>query len=140
MGRDVRRAIVLLGFASLLLPAGSQAATQILGETQIGIDGSLVGNLSSTVQDTVAQGSPTYTVPANGAITEWRHVTRSEENGAPMKVKVFRRTADPSVFLVVGQSSFAMLSWPLPNPNSFPVSPPIQVKAGDVIGLTAIGQ
>jgi hypothetical protein len=132
--------IVLLGFASLGVAPASQAATQVIGGTQTGLDGSQVGILSSTVQDTVAPGSPTYAVPANGALTEWRHVTRSEEQGAPMKLKVFRRTADPSAFFVVGQSSFATLTFPGPIPNSFPVTPPIQVKAGDVIGLTAIGE
>lgn len=138
--RQVRGTVItLLGLATFSLPSASHAATQVLGGTETGIDGSLVGTLSSTVQDTVAPGSPTYTVPANGALTEWRHVTRSEEQGAPMKLKVFRRTADPSVFFVVGQSSFQTLSFPGPIPNSFPVSPPIQVKPGDVIGLTAIG-
>jgi hypothetical protein len=140
MGRAFRRVIMLLACVSLFAPAGSQAASQVLGATQIGLDGSLVGNLSSTVQDTVAAGSPTYTAPSNGAITAWSHVTRSEENGAPMKLKVFRRTADPNVFFVVGASPFEMLSWPLPVTNTFNIPTPIQVKAGDVVGLAAIGQ
>jgi Bacterial TSP3 repeat/Thrombospondin type 3 repeat len=74
-----------------------------------------------------------YTVPlGNWVVTSWSHDGQAGA-GQQMKFKVYRATANPAVFTVVGASSVTPVVAGL---QSFPVR--IPVKAGDVLGLTKV--
>jgi len=113
-----------------LLPGSAPAATVTIGEA-VGTNGCTSG--STFVQDSTASGTAGYTVPASGQIVGWSH-DAGPGIGSKLRLKVFRRTADPAVFLVVGESASEALE---PNElNEFLLSSPIDVTAGDLLGLT----
>lgn len=81
---------------------------------------------------TVSSG-PGFTVPApGGVITSWTTRTDASNNGTDAKLKVYRATADPDEFLVVGQSEFQ----PFTSPGvKGPFLTRISVQAGDWVSL-----
>lgn len=86
-----------------------------------------------TVQDTVAPGAASYTVPVKGTITSWSTIVVPPA-GVRGTLKVFRRTPVPTLFQAVGHAgpeafnSLGVLS--------FPAS--IRVEPGDLLGLHAV--
>ena len=64
----------------------------------------------------------------DGVITSW---SIWADRTTPVKLKIYRATADPNIFTVVGQSA---LVTPSLGVNTFTLSAPILVKAGDYIG------
>ncbi len=120
----------LAGLASLLLlPSPAAAATKI-GLAEAGAVTVCSGG--STYVQTMSGGpTPSYAVPAGGGvITSWEF----EANGsstASLELKLFRPTADPHTFTVVGKSGFVPV---LTGVQGFLTRIPAQ--AGDVLGFT----
>lgn len=82
------------------------------------------------VQPTVTSGN-TYVVPAGGvAITSWS-TNAADGGGQQLKMKIFRKVADPLTYRVVGHDGPRALT---PGTiNKFAVNMPVQ--PGDVLGL-----
>jgi hypothetical protein len=78
-------------------------------------------------------GSNLYIARQAGTITSWS-TNVAGAGGQSYAFKVFRRTSDPDVFQVVGQTAEQTLGSGL---NSFPAS--VQVESGDMIGLHVDG-
>ena len=86
------------------------------------------GGDTDLIQPTVTSGN-TYVVPGTGTITSWSNNAGGGANQT-FTLKVFRKVADPTFYMVVAHAG------PLPllgnRLNTFPAS--IPVKPGDVIG------
>jgi hypothetical protein len=133
--RGARRQVVRLLVASLVvgaaaLPASASAAVT-LGAT--GGSGGLDCPPDFTwAQNSTAAGSPSYVVPAGGGvITSWSHDRGPALATAQLRLKVFRRTAAPGVYLTVGESGFEPLA--AAGVNTFATRIPVQ--GGDLVGF-----
>lgn len=115
------------------LPGTSLAATQTIG--QVGSGGGIVSGVGhDIIQTSTTPGAPRYSFPSDGAVTEWRHQAEGGET-APIQMAVYR-VLSTDTFLVVAKT--APLGMTANLLNGFPVSPPIQVKAGDLLGMRVI--
>jgi hypothetical protein len=86
---------------------------------------------TESLQGAEPGGGPSYTVPADGVITRWQ--TRAGHGAGSAALKVYRPTADPSSFSVVGESSF--LALPASAVGGEPTR--ISVRSGDRIAIRA---
>lgn len=87
-----------------------------------------------TLEPTVSSGN-SYAVPAGGAaITSWstNAANASVGQAQQLKLKVWRKVADPALYQVVGHDGFRPLT--AGTLNTFPVN--LAAQPGDVIGLT----
>jgi hypothetical protein len=86
------------------------------------------------VQDAIA-APPAYTVPAGGGVlTSWSHAANADAS-TTLRLKTYRRTANPARFITVGQS----LSSPVVTPNTLNTFPTrIRVRAADILGLSVL--
>lgn len=126
-------AIGLAAMAALLAVTASPAGASItLGQLSDPGISSCGANLD-LVQANVAPGSNPYTVPASGTITSWSTIAVAPA-GVRATLKVFRRTADPTMFQAVGFDGPETLT-PL-GTLTFPAH--IPVKPGDLLGLHAV--
>jgi hypothetical protein len=126
-----RTALLVSGLSLLLLAdvfvSGARAATR-LGNTSASATSC---NIDDTfrLQKGVATGSSPYAAPSDGVITSWQTYALSGPS-QQLRFKVFRPTATPGQYVVVGESSVETLT---PSSlNSFDVR--IPVRAGDLIG------
>lgn len=88
----------------------------------------------SIVQLGLASGAPVG-IPSAGVITRWRvNLISSASVVVEQRLKIFRPTADPKTFQVIGESGVEGVA---AGANSFPTRVP--VAAGDRLGLTGIG-
>lgn len=118
----------LLVFALVLVAAPAKAAVT-LGQTSSTGTTCTSGVPAYTLVQSGA-ASNAYTVPlGNWVITSWSH-NGMANTGQLVKLKVFRPTADPLKFTVVGQSSVRPIVAGL---QSFATRVP--VTAGDVLGM-----
>ena len=74
-------------------------------------------------------GGNSYVIPGTGTITSWS-TSAGLGAGQMLKMKIFRKVADPMDYRVVGHDLRALTPGTI---NTFPVSIPVQ--AGDVLGL-----
>ena len=74
-------------------------------------------------------GGNAYVIPGTGTITSWS-TSAGPGAGQMLKMKIFRKVADPMDYKVVGHDLRALTAGTI---NTFPVSIPVQ--AGDVLGL-----
>lgn len=81
---------------------------------------------------TVTSGN-SYVVPGNGTITSWS-TNATADMGQTYAMKVFRKVADPAVYMVVGHDSRTLTGGIV---NSFATN--IPVKPGDVLGASGSG-
>jgi hypothetical protein len=131
----IRRLVVLaLGGIGCLAAASSASAAQFPLGQDTGTDFGCGGAGYSELQASTA-GSPGYAAPADGTITSWSFGTNADTDDV-VKLRVFRPTADPDQFQVVGDSA---PQGPLP-PNTVngPFQTSIPVKAGDVLGVNIV--
>lgn len=123
-------AMTLAFTAVILISSSAHAATVI---------GSAVGTVPcGTGIDTVqlASTGTAYAVPAGGGtITAWS--TRAGVHAGPAALLVWRSTATPGTYTLVGESALVTLT--ANTLNTFTLSKPIAVKAGDLIGLRLEG-
>ena len=124
----MRRAVAaLVAAGALAAPAGSAQAAEVIGQTAPGLN-CMPG---TALQEAVA-GPPSYTVPeGGGVITAWSHF-ESADSGNQMRLKVFRRTAVTTGFVVVGQSALETLTPDVVNNFATRIS----VQGGDVLGIS----
>jgi hypothetical protein len=124
----------LIATSSLALGASSASATVTIGQlAPPNPPNTCSGGLSDIVQPTVTSGN-SYEVKGDGTIIAW---STSAQTGPTqqMKLKVFRKIADPATYEAVGQDIFRPLASAVV--NDFSVN--IPVKAGDVIGNNRTG-
>ncbi len=123
-------AITLALAAVMLISSSVRAATVI---------GSAVGSVPcGTGIDTVqtASGGASYAVPAGGGtISAWS--TQAGVDAGPAALLVWRPTATPGTYMLVGESPLVTLT--AGTLNTFNLSKPIAVNAGDLIGLRLEG-
>jgi hypothetical protein len=91
---------------------------------------------ASVAQTAVETGTQSYAVPAGGGvITSWQ--TQTGPNAGTVKVKVFRATASPTQYLIVGEEGpHSILANTSP---SFSSNVRIPVQGGDLLGLHGTG-
>jgi hypothetical protein len=113
-----------------LIAAGPAAASVTVGQVAPGAITSCSKNF-----DFLQASTPdnSYTLPT-GVITSWAHRSQAGA-GQQVSLKIFRKTGDPATYQVVGHDG------PHPvTPNTLTnFSTNLQVKAGDVLGLTGAG-
>jgi hypothetical protein len=73
-----------------------------------------------------------FSAPSSGVITSWQTKAGDGSGGTDAKLKIFRATANPDQFLVVGQSAFQPITASSVN-GPFPVR--IPVEAGDYVSI-----
>lgn len=96
-------------------------------------------NSDTAYMDSAADPTISYTIPAGGgAITAWQTFNRLSEqgSGATLRLLVLRPVPGTASATVVG-SDTETLDGTAGTVSSFPVSPPLPVQAGDVLGLWA---
>jgi hypothetical protein len=118
---------------AVLASAGSAQASVRLG--QAFFNSFACGGAGYTlVQDAVAS-DPTYTVRAGGGVlTSWSSSANGDAT-TTLRLKVYRRTADPSMFTTTGESAVSqvLVAGDL---NTFPTRVPVQ--ADDILGLSVL--
>jgi hypothetical protein len=135
LGSAARKGAVASAFAMaaiLVLPAVAVA----------GSIGSALGTVSNCAVgfDTVQMSSsgPTYAVPTGGGfITAWSMQGGSATDIGPVGLQVWRPTATPGSYTLVGTSPLTSLTPSVM--NNFNLATPIAVQAGDLIGLRLEG-
>jgi len=126
-----RMAAIGLATALALLPASAQADTN-LGD--LGTNHDCGGDGYTEIQASTG-AAPRYDVPADGVITSWRLLATAETN-VIVRLKMFRPTANPNQFTLIGQSLDQGPLTPDVLNGPFPTS--IPVKAGDLLGVFVV--
>jgi hypothetical protein len=123
---------LLAAAAVALVTAAPAGASAKIGQTSAASEPCTLGNL--LFQASTAAG-PGYTVPPGGeAITSWS--TQAGNYIGSMKLQIVRPLGGTQ-YTVVAESPPQDL---LPNHlNTFALSPPLRVRAGDMLGLTQTG-
>ena len=130
----------LLALAATML--GLLVFTGTAGAAQLGITAPPSGSSSSTGCSGVLIGQNTdssttpYLVPAGGGyITQWQTYSAGDAPGSTITLAVLRR-ASSTTYTVVGADTETIPN-PLPSGNvaSFTLPSPLQVAAGDTVGL-----
>ena len=125
--------VTVLGLLAFAAP--SQATTTQIGEVAPSPAGSCVSAITF-VQDQIAPGTAGYAVPAGGGVvTSWSINDGPSPGTQTVKLKVFRRTANPAQFTVVGESATETTV----NSALNVFSTRISVQAGDIVGLRVVG-
>ncbi|HYG97146.1 MAG TPA: hypothetical protein VD741_08565 [Solirubrobacterales bacterium] len=120
-------AVVAAALSVALLGATSASAATEFG-SNCTANRAEEGTSFSTIQLT-QNGAPTA-APTSGVVTSWRIRLIPVPITVPQQLKVYRPTANPTQFQVVGESAVANVSG---GDNTFPTRIPIQ--AGDRLGL-----
>jgi hypothetical protein len=126
MNRRARMAALSVVIVALFAAHGAEAAT--LGQT--GSTPGCGGGVYTEIQVSTA-GPPSYVVPADGTISSWSTLGNADTDDQ-LQLKVFRPTATPNSYLVVGVSTVQPITANVLN-GPFPAS--IAVKAGDLLGM-----
>lgn len=91
---------------------------------------------AAIAQNAVETGTQSYTVPAGGGvITSWQ--TQTGPGAGKVKLKVFRATASPTQYLIVGEEGPHDIAANTSPTFSSGVRVPVQ--AGDLLGLHGVG-
>jgi hypothetical protein len=122
--------MTLLAAAALAAP-GSASAAVTIGQLPSGPPTATCTGAADYLQPSVTGGT-LYVARQAGTITSWS--TDASIGGATYTFKVFRRTIDPDVFVVIAHSASHVLTAGL---NTVPVS--IPVESGDLIGFHESG-
>jgi hypothetical protein len=126
----LRLAVPIAAGAVLLAAVPASAATTVLGKATGGAG--CVG-IMDTVQ--LASTSATYAVPGAGTITDWS--TTLALNIGSAGLLVWRPTATAGTYSLVGSTTPAAM---VLGTNSFHLTTPIPVQAGDLLGLHTEGR
>jgi hypothetical protein len=132
VGARARAILIVVAAAVTTAPPVASASFIELGQTEF--SGSVCVAGSTWVQTASSPFSASYVVPEDGVITAWR--TAANDNDGPLKLKVFRPEGPPGTYRTVGESAAETLR---PSAgNAFVTN--IPVRAGDVLGLTNVGE
>jgi hypothetical protein len=128
----IRRLLPLGVMSAALLAAPAAQASVTLGQTQYNFNCGSAGY--TLVQDAIGP-DPAYTVPAGGGVlTSWSHQANADGT-AVLRLKVYHRTLDPTMFTAVGESA----PTPVLTPNTLNTFPTrIPVQGGDILGLSVL--
>ena len=136
--RRVSLLLLLLLGGVFALSAAPAAASVTIGQVPPGVPGSACTTSDlDNLQATVTSGD-SYSVPTVGGVTSWiltswSHYARAA-TGQQLTMKVFRKVAEPSVYMAVGHDG--------PRPlvggslNTFQTN--LAVRSGDVLGLNLL--
>ncbi len=130
----MKRLLAVLALLTLVLLAlatavGSAATTVTIGNT---LSSALLCNPAAIVQT----ANPAYVVPAgNWRVTSWS--TQAGPAGGSMSLMIFRPTATPGTYTVVGESPVQTLT--VNSLNTFTLTSPIAVQPGDLLGMWESG-
>jgi hypothetical protein len=119
-----------LAVLATLIGASPAAASVTIGQVAPGTITSCSKNfdfLQASTQDN------SYTLPT-GVITSWAHRSQAGA-GQQVTLKIFRKTGDPASYQAVGHDG----PYPVTPNTLMSFSTNLQVKAGDVLGLTGAG-
>jgi RTX calcium-binding nonapeptide repeat (4 copies) len=120
---------VLVSAALLVAPPAASAATT-LGQTSPTIGVSCGGGANSAYAQRSTGGPPSYQAPTAGVITSWSHEAQPGA-GQSARLKVYRPTANPLQFVVVGNSVSEAIT-----PSSLNIFPTrVPIEAGNVLGI-----
>ncbi len=118
-------ALLTLALLALATGVGSAATTATIGNT---FSSALFCNPAVIVQT----ADPAYVVPAgNWRVSSWS--TQAGAAGGSMSLMIFRPTATPGTFTVVGESPVQTLT--ANSLNTFTLTSPIAVQPGDLLGM-----
>jgi hypothetical protein len=133
MRRTLRTTTFAMAAIAVLVSAGTAQASVTLGQAKW--NNFACGGAGYTlVQDAVAS-DPTYTVPAGGGVlTSWSSSANGDAT-TTLRLKVYRRTADPSMFTTTGESAVSPVL-AVGSLNTFPTRVPVQ--ADDILGLSVL--
>jgi hypothetical protein len=128
-----------LTLAGILLSGASASAATIIGQAPPPGNPIVSCGLGDWVQNTVAAGVPSYTVPGPGVITEWRTFGNPADGfgntdigkNAAFRVFTFQANGDITAVFDSGSQQLAA------GLNKFPVN--IPVAGGEHIGLQTLG-
>ncbi len=113
--------------AALASASGASAATEF-GNNCTGNRAESSGGPYSLIQ--LSQGGAPVSAPTSGIVTKWKVRIVAVPFGVPQQLKIFRPTANPTQFQVVGESASEPV---VTGENVFSTRIPIQ--AGDHLGL-----
>ena len=116
---------------ALLAAPGASAAPLNLGQT--GFDA--CGTFGYSLTQLGTAGGPAYAAPGDGLLTSWS-VGADSDTGAIVKLRIFRPTSTPNLYLVLADSPDQGPLTPNMANGPFPIS--IPVKAGDLIGINIV--
>ena len=116
---------------ALLAAPGASAAPLNLGQT--GFDA--CGTFGYSLTQLGTAGGPAYAAPGDGLLTSWS-VGADSDTGAIVKLRIFRPTSTPNLYLVLADSPDQGPLTPNMVNGPFPIS--IPVKAGDLIGINIV--
>lgn len=125
--------VIAMTFAltAVVLISGSARAATVIGSAAGSVP---CGTGIDTVQ--TASSGASYAVPAGGGtITGWS--TQAGADAGPAALLVWRPTATAGTYMLVGESPLVTLT--AGTLNTFNLSTPIAVNAGDLIGLRLEG-
>jgi hypothetical protein len=111
-GKTFGRTLALAGaLAAVALggSAGSAGAAVPVGQVAGALGTNNCPPYTALLTEGVSSG-PDFVVPSAGVLVSWSTETDSTNIGTDAKLKVYRATADPDEFLVVGQSAFQAFS------------------------------
>jgi hypothetical protein len=128
-------------FSRRLALIGSLAALSLIASTSPAAASITIGQVADPnagncdagtefLQLGLASGNP-YVVPGNGTITSW--TVQAGESSGELTMKVFRASADPGSFRVVGHAGPQRLTPGGTAGNTFPAN--VRVRPGDLLGL-----
>jgi hypothetical protein len=126
--------LCFLSLAVLACTAQAASASATIGQL---LPPYAAGSCGATVAQTAVEtGTQSYAVPAGGGvITSWQ--TQTGPNAGKVKLKVFRATANPTQYLIVGEEgphNIAANTSP-----SFSSNVRVPVQGGDLLGLNGAG-
>ena len=116
----------------VLVPAAAGASTTL---------GSAVGNSGCSTTASVVQFAavgPNYVVPGTGTLTDWSTDAGTEATNYTARFEVWTPTATPGTYTLDFLSSAQTINAGS-GVNTFSLSPPVAVTAGEVIGLSIFG-
>ena len=116
---------------ALASSAGAAGAAVPVGQVAGALGGNNCPPHTALLTQSVSSGRG-FVVPSAGVLTSWKTETDASNNGTDAKLKVYRATADPDEFLVVGQSEFRPFSSPGVQ-GPFPAR--ISVRQGDWVSI-----
>jgi hypothetical protein len=124
-------AVTAVTVVALVCGAPTAYATTVVGQAVVGDQGSSCGG-GSWLQ--IAAPGDSYAVPLDGVLTSW---TSGAWGGADAQLQMIVARPTSSGYVVVGKTPFVMLpSSPAPQTT---YAADIPVKAGDVLGVGALG-
>jgi Ca2+-binding RTX toxin-like protein len=125
--------VAAIAVTALIFAPSASAAAQVgeTGSPPLSCGG---GSPAQSLVQSASGHSPSYLVPTGGGvITSWSHQAHASP-GTSMRLKLYRPTANPFVFITEGESSFESVTAGVL--NSFPTR--LTAQEGQVLGFSVM--